>query len=78
MTGKHLRDLHEAQPFVPFDILLANGDAVRISHPDAIFISQTGRIVTAFTDHGAVRYIDLLLVIALEVPLTSDFDYSET
>jgi len=77
VTGKHLRELHEAQPFVPFQILLANGDVVSVPHPDTLFISETGRIVTVFRGEESYRFIDLLLVIALEVPLTPGFDFSQ-
>ena len=67
MTGKHLRDLYEAQPFKPFSMILADGRSVPVVHPEWMTISPTGRIVTVFEPDDSLRIIDLILVTALEV-----------
>ncbi len=76
MTGKEIRALFEAAPFAPFDILLANGDTVHVPHPDMMNLSNHDLVVTVHRAES-FRQIDVLHVVALEVPITPDFDFSK-
>jgi hypothetical protein len=67
MTGRHWLELVEATPFLPFDILLANGDRVRVEHPECVHVSETGRIVQVTRPDDSFLLLDLLLVLAFDV-----------
>ncbi len=67
MTGKHLLELYEALPFRQFDFLLADGSRVRIGHSECIEISETGRIIKVIREDDSYIFVDLLLVLAIEV-----------
>ena len=40
-----IRDFLHAAPFMPFDIHLSDGRAMRIAHPDLVTITGRGRII---------------------------------
>ena len=66
MTIEQLRRLHQAQPFRPFRVHLADGRHLDVFHPE--FLAQTagGRtIIIADTDE-TFEVVDLLLVTSLE------------
>ena len=68
MTIEKVRELVNAEPFVPFVMRLADGRQIPVQHPDFVSSSQTGRILHVF--HGpndASIFIDILLVTALEL-----------
>ena len=67
MTIEQLRKLHEATPFVPFTIYLADGRAIPVVSREFLSFSPSGR--TIIVHHGAndnYSVIDLLLVTELE------------
>jgi hypothetical protein len=67
MTVEQLRKLHQARPFRPFTIHLANGGQVQVTHNEFLSHSPSGR--TVIVHHGEEDYsvIDLLLVTRLQV-----------
>ena len=68
MAVEKLREVVNANPFVPFSMRLADGRTIPVVHPDYIAFSQSGRIVCAF--HGpndASTFVDVVLVTALEM-----------
>ncbi|HQU42700.1 MAG: hypothetical protein B7Z73_02085 [Planctomycetia bacterium 21-64-5] len=67
MTIEQLESIHQATPFKPFTIHLADGRSLRVPHRD--FLSRTPGGRTWFVFHGdeAFSVVDLLLVTELEV-----------
>jgi hypothetical protein len=60
-----LRGRYEAAPFVPFDIVLTNGRAIHVAHPEFMAFSPTGRSIVVYEDDGAL-ILDVPLIIALK------------
>jgi hypothetical protein len=65
MTIEQLRSMHQARPFIPFEIHLADGRSIPVDHPE--FVSQTasGRTIGVAVDNDAIEVVDLLLVTGL-------------
>lgn len=68
MTLEEVRSVVDAAPFQSFAMHLADGESIRIPHPDFIAIPAAGRTV-AVSKEGERSYaiVDLLLVTKLEV-----------
>jgi hypothetical protein len=67
MTINAIRELHEASPFRPFDIVVADGTRIHVPHPEFLAHPGKGRMVVAFNEAGDFKVVDLLLVTHLEV-----------
>ena len=67
MTIEQLRNVHQARPFQPFAMHLANGRTLDVPHPDFLSHSPSGRTVIVHHDDESFSVIDLLLVTELEV-----------
>lgn len=65
MNVQEIRDLYSAAPFQPFEIVLANGSAVRIVHPEFMSFSPDYRTAHVYEVDGSGKRIDVRLVIAL-------------
>jgi hypothetical protein len=65
MTLEQLRRHHQAQPFQPFDIHLADGRTLAVPHPELLAIVPPGRTCLVAQDNGDVETVDLLLVTTL-------------
>ena len=59
--------MHEAQPFRPFTICLADGRRILVRHREFAAISPVGRTAVVYQPDGSFDVIDLLLVTALRV-----------
>lgn len=66
MTIEQLRELHRAQPFRPFDIHLADGRALTVTHPEQLAQSQSGRTIAVARPDDVIETVDLLLVVSLK------------
>ena len=66
MAVERFDEFMKAQPFRAFDVNLANGDSVRVMHPEFAARSPNGRTVAIFTPDDRMKVIDLLLVTDLE------------
>lgn len=62
MTTDQIRTLHQAKPFMPFTIHIADGAAYEVQHPENLLQSPGGRTLAVSTHGDAVAIIDLLLV----------------
>ena len=62
-----LRELHEARPFMPFTIALADGRKLQVIHNEFLYFFPSGR--AAMLTHSDDRFtlIDLLLVTSVDV-----------
>jgi hypothetical protein len=67
MTVEQLRTLHHATPFRPFIIRMADGRSFRVTHPDFLSHSPTGRTLIVHHKDDSFSVLDLLLATELEV-----------
>ena len=67
MTTNEIRKLHEASPFRPFLIHIADGRKVRVAHPDFMATAPAARTVVVYQPDGSFEIVELLLVTALKV-----------
>jgi hypothetical protein len=58
--------MHQARPFQPFDIHLADGRSVPVDHPELLLITPPGRTIGVGLSDGTIEIIDLLLVTSLK------------
>ncbi len=66
MTATRLRKMWQTTPFVPFKILLPGGKALRVTHPEFLSISPSGRIAHVWKDGDDYTAVDVFLITALE------------
>jgi hypothetical protein len=67
MTLDQLRQAHQAQPFHPFRIYLADGRELDAPHPEFMYIPPRNQRTFTFThSNGLMEWIDLLLVTSIE------------
>jgi hypothetical protein len=67
MTVEQLRRVHQASPFRPFTIHVADGREYRVRHPELLSHSETGRTVIVHLGGDDFEVLDLLLVTGIEV-----------
>ena len=66
MTTQQLRTMHQARPFQPFDIHLADGRSIPVDHPELLAMTPGGRTIGVAVHEDAIEVIDLLLVTSLK------------
>lgn len=66
MTIEQLRRAHQARPFHPFDIHLANGRKLPVNHPELLAITPPGRTIGVGLNDGTIEIVDLLLVTSIK------------
>jgi hypothetical protein len=66
MTVQQLRNMHQARPFKPFEIHLADGRSIPVDHPELLAVTSGGRTIAVAVEEDAVEVIDLLLVTSLK------------
>ncbi len=66
MTIEQLRQMHQARPFQPFRIHMADGRHLDVGHPEFRAYPPSGRTVMAARADESFEVIDLLLVTSLE------------
>ena len=66
MTIERLRELHEARPFRPFRIRVADGHVLNVPHPE-LLSHDGGRTIYVHTGPEQGEFVDLLLVTSLEL-----------
>ncbi len=67
MTIERLREVHRAQPFRPCALHLADGGQIRVSHPESLAYSPTGRTIVVVSPDDRTQFVDLLLVSRIEI-----------
>jgi hypothetical protein len=68
MTTTQLKDLHQAKPFQAFEIHIADGDVLRVPHPELMWIHPGGRTLVVARgpkEEDGMAIVDLLLVTKL-------------
>jgi hypothetical protein len=66
MTSERLAEMMGARPFRPFALRLADGELVRVEHPEFIARSPNGRTVVVFGPNDRMKILDLFLITSLE------------
>jgi len=66
MTIEQLRAMHQARPFQPFDIHLADGRTLAVRHPEFLSHSPAGRTIAVSHTDETIEIVDLLLVVSLK------------
>jgi hypothetical protein len=67
MTIEQLKQAHQAQPFVPFALHLADGNRLDVPHREFLSHSKSGRTVIVHGKGETWNVVDLLLVTRLEL-----------
>lgn len=67
MTIEQLREVHQAQPFAPFALHLADGNQLNVPHREFLSHSPTGRTVIIHGQGETWNVVDLLMVTRIEV-----------
>ena len=67
MTVEQLKSVLHAQPFKPFTIHMGDGRSFRVSHPDFVARSPSGRTLIVYNQDESFSILDLLLMTELEV-----------
>ena len=67
MTIEQLRHVHQARPFQPFTIHLADGRSLEVPHAEFLSHSPSGRTIIVFQADDDFSIVDLLLVTEIEV-----------
>jgi hypothetical protein len=74
MTVEQLRKLHQARPFQPFTIHLADGGQLQVTHNEFLSHSPTGRTIIVHHGEEDFSVIDLLLMTRLQVHAATPSD----
>jgi hypothetical protein len=67
MTVEQLHNMHQARPFRPFTIRMADGTSYHVPHSDFLSHSPSGRTVIVYYPDDSFSIVDLLLVTELKV-----------
>jgi len=69
MTAIEVLRFKNAAPYQPFEMLLADGRALPIPHPDFISVREEDELVWLYGLAGGLESIDLMLVVSLRFPI---------
>lgn len=66
MTAQELRDAHQAKPFQPFTIHLADGRSFPVPGPDFLFVAPSGGTVIVYGEGDSLNILDIPLMTRIE------------
>ena len=66
MTIEQLRQMHQARPFQPFRVHMADGRHLDVVHPEFLAHTPNGRTVMIARPDESFEVLDLLRVTSLE------------
>jgi hypothetical protein len=67
MKIESLRELHEARPFRPFSIHMADGRTLPIPHNEFLAYDPDGAMAVVLRTNGSFSILDLDLITELEI-----------
>jgi len=67
MTIQQLREVHQARPFRPFALYVADGRRLEVTHNEFLSHSASGRTIVLHGADETFNIIDRLLVTSIEV-----------
>jgi hypothetical protein len=65
MDVNQIKELYRAAPFEPFEIVLVNGTAIPVVHPEFISFSPDGRTLHVWDPAGGGKRVDAKHIITL-------------
>jgi len=65
MNQETIKDLLKKQPFVPFKVMLSNGEAFEVRHPEFVIVTKFGMVV-AYPDSPRLSICSLLHIANIE------------
>ena len=63
MNANELKELYDAQPFEPFEIVLPNGSTVPVEHPKFMAFSPGYKTIHVYPMAGDARHIDVKMIV---------------
>jgi hypothetical protein len=72
MTTEQLQRAIHSTPFIPFTIRVADGQEIRIPHPDMIMHPPNTRTAAVGLPDGTIEILDLLLITGLVIDQPAD------
>jgi hypothetical protein len=66
MTIEQLRKIHQTRPFQAFDIHLADGRSIPVSHPELLMFTATDGTFVAGMPGGNMEIVDASLVASVK------------
>ncbi len=66
MSINQLKSLLEAVPFVPFSVILPNGEKLRVPHSDFAWIHPGGRSIVIAGKGDVMRIVNWQMVTSIE------------
>jgi hypothetical protein len=67
MTSDELSSVHQAQPFQPFTMYLADGRKLHVRHPEFLSRHPKGRTVIVFHEDGLFSIVDSFHITEIEI-----------
>ncbi len=67
MNVERLTELIHASPFVPFSVILPNGEKMRVPHADYAWVHPDRRTVIVVAENGRTRLLNRQMLLGLEV-----------
>ncbi|HEX8309805.1 MAG TPA: hypothetical protein VF614_00715 [Chthoniobacteraceae bacterium] len=67
MTLELIHCFHQADPFAPFDLFLADGRVVSVEKSEFLMMVGDGRSVSVFRQPNVTELIDADLIVSLQV-----------
>ncbi len=67
MNVERLLELIRASPFVPFSVLLPNGEKMRVKHPDFIWVHPDRRTIIVVAENGQTRLLNHQMLVGVEL-----------
>ncbi len=64
MDLQTIRDSLKREPFLPFDLCLADGQRITVKHPE--FVAMSKRIVVVTNNEGQIKFVEPLLIVSLD------------
>ncbi len=67
MNVDRLADLIQASPFLPFSVLLPNGEKIRVPHSEYAWVHPDRRTVIVAAENGRTRLLSHQMLVGVEV-----------
>jgi len=71
MNAQAIRELLRQRPFIPFKVLLSNGESYEIRHPECASFSKAGLVIT-FPESYRINVCSWLHIAGVEILSPTD------
>jgi hypothetical protein len=65
MNSESVRELLRRAPFVPFRVVLSNGNKFEVVHPEFVVLTKNGMVIT-YPDSDRISICSLLQIAGIE------------